>query len=197
LRGGDPSVDWLVVGLGNPGSRYAGTRHNIGFAIANQLIERWDLGRLRRRYSGLVGQARLGSGSRVSVLLPQTFMNEAGRSVGPARGAFKLDLDRVVLLHDDIDLAFGDVRTRLGGGLGGHNGLKSVRDSLGGDEFYRVRAGVGRPESTDPDTVARYVLTTFTQPETEIWELIHSAADACERLVTGSGKDPLGRPKPP
>jgi peptidyl-tRNA hydrolase, PTH1 family len=188
LRGGDSSVDWLVVGLGNPGRRYTNTRHNVGFEIANELIDRWGLGRLRRRYAGLVGQTRLGSGSRVSLLLPQTFMNEAGRSVGPARGAFKLSLDRVVLLHDDIDLAFGDVRTRLGGGLAGHNGLKSVRDSLGDDEFYRVRAGVGRPESTDPDTVARYVLTSFAEPDSEVRALIQRAADACEGLVAGQSR---------
>jgi PTH1 family peptidyl-tRNA hydrolase len=111
-------------------------------------------------------------------------MNEAGRSVGPARGSFKLDLDRLLVIHDEIDLPFGDIRTRLGGGLAGHNGLKSLRRELGGADFHRVRVGVGRPDSTDPDIVAAYVLGRWRQPASEVAGLISRAADEAERLVT-------------
>jgi PTH1 family peptidyl-tRNA hydrolase len=119
----------------------------------------------------------------VAVLRPQTYMNEAGRSVGPARGSFKLDLDRLVVVHDDIDLPFGEIRVRLGGGLAGHNGLKSLKRELGGADFQRVRVGVGRPDSTDPDIVAAYVLGRWRRPSSEVADLISRAADEVERLV--------------
>jgi peptidyl-tRNA hydrolase, PTH1 family len=121
------------------------------------------------------------------VLLPQTFMNESGEAAGPARGAFKVSLDRVVVLHDEIDLPFGEVRSKLGGGLAGHNGLKSLGHGLGGSDFWRVRAGVGRPESTDPETVSRYVLTSFAEPEEAVATLIRDSADEAERLVEELG----------
>jgi PTH1 family peptidyl-tRNA hydrolase len=121
----------------------------------------------------------------VAILRPQTYMNESGRSVGPARGSFKLDLDRIVAVHDEIDLPFGDVRVRLGGGLAGHNGLKSLRRDLGSPDFHRVRVGVGRPDSTDPDIVAAYVLGKWRQPASEVDALVERAADAAERLVLG------------
>jgi peptidyl-tRNA hydrolase, PTH1 family len=113
-------------------------------------------------------------------------MNESGRSVGPARGSFKLELDRLVVIHDEIDLPFGEVRVRLGGGLAGHNGLKSLRRDLGGPDFHRVRVGVGRPDSTDPDLVAAYVLGRWRQPAASVAELVDSAADEVERLVLGA-----------
>jgi PTH1 family peptidyl-tRNA hydrolase len=119
------------------------------------------------------------------VLRPQTYMNEAGRSVGPARGSYKLDLDRLLVIHDEIDLPFGEIRSRLGGGLAGHNGLKSLKRELGGTDFHRVRVGVGRPDSTDPDIVAAYVLGKWRQPAAEVTALINSAADEAERLVIG------------
>jgi PTH1 family peptidyl-tRNA hydrolase len=112
-------------------------------------------------------------------------MNDAGRSVGPARGSFKLDLDRLLVVHDEIDLPFGEIRVRLGGGLAGHNGLKSLKRELGGADFHRVRVGVGRPDSTDPDLVAAYVLGRWRQPGTEVAQLIDRAADEAERLVLG------------
>jgi peptidyl-tRNA hydrolase, PTH1 family len=112
-------------------------------------------------------------------------MNEAGRSAGPARGSYRLDLDRVVVVHDDIELPFGDVRVRLGGGLGGHNGLRSLRRDLGSPDFQRVRVGVGRPESADPEMVSAYVLGKWRQPRAEVAALIDRAADEVERLVTG------------
>src|SRR6266511_71823 len=114
---GSAAVDWLVVGLGNPGERYARTPHNVGFAVAEELARRWELPRPRQRYAGLFTDGRTGPGGpRVAVLWPQTYMNEAGNSAGPARGALHLDLDHVLVLHDEIDLAFGEVRTRVGGG---------------------------------------------------------------------------------
>ena len=119
----------------------------------------------------------------MAVLQPQTYMNDSGRSVGPARGSYRLELDRIVVIHDEIDLPFGEVRTRLGGGLAGHNGLKSLRRELGGADFHRVRVGVGRPDSTDPDIVAAYVLGAWREPASEVSALVARAADEAERLV--------------
>jgi peptidyl-tRNA hydrolase, PTH1 family len=117
------------------------------------------------------------------VLLPQTYMNESGESAGPARGSLRVPLERVVILHDEIDLPFGEVRSKLGGGVAGHNGLKSLKRGLGGTDFWRVRAGVGRPGSTDPEIVSAHVLGRFTEPDDEVRELIGRAADETERLV--------------
>jgi PTH1 family peptidyl-tRNA hydrolase len=175
-----------VVGLGNPGDRYAATRHNVGFEVASRVAERWGLPRARKRYAGLYTEGRAGAGGpRIGVLLPQTFMNEAGRAASPARGATGVALDRVVVVHDEIDLPFGEVRARLGGGLAGHNGLKSVSRELGGPDFHRVRVGVGRPDSTDPEIVSGHVLTRFREPAGEVRALVERAADEVEGLVTG------------
>jgi PTH1 family peptidyl-tRNA hydrolase len=173
-----------VVGLGNPGSRYAGTRHNIGFEVANLVAERWGLGRGRKRYAGVYTDGRAGPGGpRVGVLLPQTYMNEAGRSAGPARGATRVPLERVVAVHDEIDLRFGEVKVRLGGGLAGHNGLKSLARELGSPDFHRVRIGVGRPDTTDPEIVSSHVLGRFSEPADEVRALAERAAEALEELV--------------
>jgi len=184
--GASATVDWLVVGLGNPGDQYARTPHNVGFAVADELARRWQLPRAKKRYAGLFTDGRTGPGGpRVAMLWPQTYMNEAGTSVGPARGALHLDLDRVLVVHDEIDLAFGDVRTRVGGGLAGHNGLKSLRRGLGSADFARVRVGVGRPDSTDPEIVAAYVLGRWRQGAREVAAVVGAAADAAERIVLG------------
>lgn len=160
------------------------TRHNVGFEIAAELSRRWELPRAKPRYGGLITEGRAGPGGpRVAVLLPQTYMNESGATAGPARGALKVPLERVVVLHDEIDLPFGEVRVKLGGGVAGHNGLKSLRQGLGGVDFWRVRAGVGRPESTDPEAVSSYVLSRFREPRDEVAELIDRAAGEAERLV--------------
>ena len=175
----------MIVGLGNPGSRYARTRHNIGFEVANLLAERWDLPRAKKKFAGLFTDGRtMPGGPRVGVLLPQTYMNEAGRAAGPARGALGVDLDRVVAIHDEIDLPFGEVKARLGGGLAGHNGLKSLKRELGGPDFHRVRVGVGRPDSTDPEIVSAHVLGRFSEPDAEVGDLIERAADVTERLIS-------------
>ena len=184
LRSGGGPVDWLVVGLGNPGSEYAGTRHNVGFEVASELGRRWDLPRAKTKFNGLLTQGRTGPGGpRVALMLPQTYMNEAGRSVGPARGHFKLPLERVLVVHDEIDLPFGRIETRVGGGLAGHNGLKSLKRELGSGDFTRVRVGVGRPDSTDPEIVSAHVLGRFREPKEEVRDLIQRAADAAEGSV--------------
>jgi PTH1 family peptidyl-tRNA hydrolase len=186
-RGGASApVDWLVVGLGNPGAKYAGSPHNVGFEVANLLAQRWELPRAKTKYAGLLTEGRTGPGGpRVAILLPQTYMNEAGRSVGPARGAYRLALERVLVIHDEIDLPFGDVRTRVGGGLAGHNGLKSLKAELGGPEFTRVRVGVGRPDSTDPEIVSAHVLGAFRQSKAEVAALVDDAARVAAAIVLG------------
>jgi PTH1 family peptidyl-tRNA hydrolase len=124
------------------------------------------------------------------VLLPQTFMNASGDSAGPARGSLKVPLDRVIVIHDEIDLPFGEVKVRQGGGLAGHNGLKSLKRGFGDTEFWRVRVGVGRPPSTDPEDVASYVLSHYREPRPEVEALFATAADETERLVEQLGSAP-------
>ena len=183
-------ADFLIVGLGNPGTKYAGTRHNVGFEVANELAARWDLGRPRKAFSGQIVEGRAGvGGPRVAVLLPQTYMNDAGRSVGPARGQLKVPLERVVVIHDEIDLPFGEIQDRQGGGLAGHNGLKSLKQHLGSGDFTRIRVGVGRPDSTDPDIVAAYVLSKFRESPEEVRGLVRSAADRAEAVVAGAAQE--------
>jgi len=152
--------------------------------VANELASRWQLPKAKKRYAGLLTEGRAGiGGPRVAVLLPQTYMNEAGKSAGPARGAYGVPLERVLVVHDEIDLPFGEIRTRLGGGLAGHNGLKSLKQGLGSADFQRVRVGVGRPDSTDPDIVAGYVLSKFREPKAEVEQVVTRAADETARLV--------------
>jgi len=194
-RRGSGPVEWLIVGLGNPGSEYAGTRHNIGFEVVDLLAQRWGLPKRQAKYRGLLTQGRAGPGGpRVAVLAPQTYMNDAGQSVGPVRGTFKLDLHQVLVIHDEIDLPFGDIRVRVGGGLAGHNGLKSVRQALGSPDFVRLRVGVGRPPTTDPNRVASYVLGRFGESREEVATVVEQAADAAEQLVrdaaAGASRDP-------
>jgi PTH1 family peptidyl-tRNA hydrolase len=183
--------------------------------VADALTERWGLGRPKERFKGRIAEGRAGRSTadafdepllggspgnalagasdpplvvtplRVAVLTPQTFMNDAGRSVGPARGSFKLPLERVLVVHDEIDLPFGEIRTRLGGGLAGHNGLKSIKRELGSTEFMRVRVGVGRPSSTDPEIVSGYVLGRWRQTKAEVAELVERGVAAVEQVLEG------------
>jgi PTH1 family peptidyl-tRNA hydrolase len=189
-------VSVLIVGLGNPGSRYAGTRHNVGFEVAQELSRRWDLPKAKERFRGLIAEGRTRPGGpRVAILLPQTYMNETGTSVGPARGQLRVPLERVVALHDEIDLPFGEIRSKLGGGVAGHNGLRSLRDGLASTDFWRIRVGVGRPDTTDPEIVSAHVLGRFTEPPPEVETLVKSAADEAERLVeqvVEESEDPIG-----
>ena len=174
--------------MGNPGSEYSGTRHNLGYEVLAELARRWELPRARDKFRGRLAEGRAGPGGpRVALLQPLTFMNESGNSVGPARGSLRVPLDRVVVIHDEIDLPFGEIQTRIGGGLAGHNGLKSLKRGLGDAEFWRVRAGVGRPDSTDPEVVSAYVLGKFREPKAEVEGLVADAARETERLVERLG----------
>jgi PTH1 family peptidyl-tRNA hydrolase len=142
-----------------------------------------DLGGAQRRASAKP-DAPVRGGHRVALLWPQTYMNDVGRSVGPARGSLKTPLERVLVVHDEIDLPFGEVRTRLGGGLAGHNGLKSLERELGSADFMRVRVGVGRPKSTDPEIVSAYVLGRFRESPEEVSDLIDQARQAVEHVLS-------------
>jgi PTH1 family peptidyl-tRNA hydrolase len=184
--GGTPPADWLLVGLGNPGTRYARTRHNIGFMVLDELQRRWGLPATKDRFKSKVTDGRTGPGGpRVALLWPQTFMNLAGEAVSPARGAYRTEIDHVLAIHDEIDLGFGDLRPRLGGGLAGHNGLKSMKAQLGTADFGRLRIGVSRPDSTDPEIVSAWVLGKFSEPPSQVANLISDAADVVESIVDG------------
>jgi peptidyl-tRNA hydrolase, PTH1 family len=146
------------------------------------------LGKPRKKFGGLLAEGRSGPGGpRVVILQPQTYMNGSGDSAGPARGSLKVPLDKVVVLHDEIDLPFGEIQVRLGGGLAGHNGLKSLKRGFGDPEFWRVRVGVGRPDSTDPEIVSAWVLGRFREPKAEVEALVADAAGETARLVERLG----------
>jgi PTH1 family peptidyl-tRNA hydrolase len=176
--------------LGNPGERYARTRHNVGFRVATELADRWQMSPAKDRYKARIAEGRTRPGGpRVVLLQPQTYMNESGDSAGPARGQLRIPLDRVIAVHDEIDLPFGEIRSKLGGGVAGHNGLKSLKRGLGSPDFQRVRVGVGRPDSTDPEIVSAYVLGRFSEPADDVAGLISSAADEVERLIDTISSD--------
>jgi PTH1 family peptidyl-tRNA hydrolase len=158
--------------------------------VASELAERWDLPKPKQKFNGVISEGRTRPGGpRVALLQPRTYMNESGNSAGPARGSLKVPLDRVVVVHDEIDLPFGEVQARIGGGLAGHNGLKSLKRGFGDAEFWRVRVGVGRPESTDPEIVSAYVLGRFREPKAEVEALLSRAAEETERLVDKLGSE--------
>jgi len=174
------TLDLLVAGLGNPGREYADTRHNIGFMVADELARRHG-GSWRGKFSGELSEVRA-DGIRLALLKPQTYMNESGRSVGAAARFFKVEPEELIVVHDDVDLESGRVQVRLGGGLAGHNGLRSVAQQLGTGEFGRVRIGVGRPERGDQRPVADFVLSPFP-PEVDVEALVARAADAVESVA--------------
>jgi PTH1 family peptidyl-tRNA hydrolase len=172
------TVEYLVVGLGNPGPTYEGTPHNAGYAVVEELARRHGFPRAKRAFDGRCAEGAVG-GRPVLLLQPTTFMNVSGRSVAAALRALRLSLERVLVVHDHIDLPFGRLRLMQGGGAGGHNGLKSVIGLLG-PGFVRLRVGVDRPPSTDPDVVADYVLSPFAEGKAEVRGLVERAADAVE-----------------
>jgi PTH1 family peptidyl-tRNA hydrolase len=174
------TLDLLVAGLGNPGREYADTRHNIGFMVADELARRHG-GSWRGKFSGELAELRL-DGLRLALLKPQTYMNESGRSVGAAVRFFKVDPEAVVVVHDEVDLEPGRMQARLGGGLAGHNGLRSVAHHLGTGDFARLRIGVGRPERGDPRPVADFVLSPFG-PDVDVDALVARAAGAVEAIA--------------
>jgi PTH1 family peptidyl-tRNA hydrolase len=182
LRRGEraSTLDLLVAGLGNPGGGYARTRHNVGFLVADELARRHD-GSFRSKFNGQLAEVRLDD-LRLALLKPETYMNVSGKSVAAAGKFFKVDAADLLVVHDDVDLATGRLQARLGGGLAGHNGLRSIASSLGTQDFLRLRIGVGRPERGDPRPVADYVLSEF-EPELEVEALVARSADAVESLA--------------
>jgi PTH1 family peptidyl-tRNA hydrolase len=173
------SLDLLVVGLGNPGREYARNRHNVGHMVVDALAERHG-GSWRSKFSGQLAEIRL-DGHKLALLKPETYMNESGQSVGAAARFFKLDPDAVLIVHDEGDLERGRMQLRIGGGLGGHNGLKSIASHLKTPEFMRLRVGVGRPGRGDPRPLADYVLADF-EPHDDVDSLVWNAAQAVEKL---------------
>ena len=151
----------LLVGLGNPGARYAGNRHNIGFMVVQEIAKRHGIGPWRRRFQGVACEGPVG-GERALLLLPGTFMNESGRAVAEAVHFYKLPLHAVTVFHDEIDLRPAKVRVKIGGGIAGHNGLRSISEHIGND-YRRVRIGVGHPGNKD--MVQHYVLSDFAKSE--------------------------------
>jgi PTH1 family peptidyl-tRNA hydrolase len=176
---GASSLDLLVVGLGNPGREYAANRHNVGFMVVDELARRHG-GSWRGKFSGRLAEVRI-DGHRVALLKPETYMNESGRSVRAATGFFKLDPAAVLVVHDDSDLEPGRLQARRGGGLAGHNGLRSLAQQLGTQDFLRLRVGVGRPGRGDRRPLADYVLSDFDADE-DADGLVGRAADAVEAL---------------
>jgi PTH1 family peptidyl-tRNA hydrolase len=178
----EPAIG-LVVGLGNPGVRYARTRHNVGQMVLEQLARRLHAGRPTSRFAGAYREARGPSGP-VGLLVPETFMNDSGRSVGPAAGSLRLDPGQVLVIHDEIDLPFGVVRGKRGGGAGGHNGVRSVAQGLGSREFLRIRVGVGRQPPEFRGDEAAWVLANFSEPRDEVEALITRAVAVVETALT-------------
>jgi PTH1 family peptidyl-tRNA hydrolase len=176
----DSSLDLLVVGLGNPGREYERNRHNVGFMVAEELARRHG-GSWRGKFSGRLAEIRIDD-HRVGVLKPETYMNESGRSVSAAARFFKLEPDAILVVHDESDLEPGRLQARRGGGLAGHNGLRSIAAQLGTPEFLRLRVGVGRPARGDRRDPADYVLSNF-EPADDAEALVARAADAVETIV--------------
>jgi len=175
------TLDLLVAGLGNPGREYARTRHNAGWLVADELARRHD-GSFRSKFDGQLSEIRLGD-LRLALLKPETYMNISGKSIGAAQRFFKVEPERLLVVHDDVDLEEGRLQARAGGGLAGHNGLRSIAGALGTQDFLRLRIGVGRPGRGDPRPVADYVLSPF-EPELDVDALIARAADAVETIAT-------------
>jgi len=183
FRRGEPAstLDLLVAGLGNPGARYERDRHNVGRMVVDELARRHDA-TFKSKFNGLLGEARIGD-ARIALLAPETYMNESGRSIAAAARYFKVAPEDVLVVHDDVDLDVGRLQARLGGGLAGHNGLRSIAQSLGTPEFLRLRIGVGRPGRGDQREVADYVLAQFEAHE-DREAIVARAADALEVVVS-------------
>ena len=177
------TLDLLVAGLGNPGRQYERTRHNAGWMVVDELARRHD-GSFRSKFDGQLSEIRLGE-LRLALLKPETYMNVSGKSIAAARRFFKVEPESLLVVHDDVDLDPGRLQARSGGGLAGHNGLRSIAGTLGTQDFLRLRIGVGRPGRGDRRPVADYVLSAF-EPEFDVEALISRAADAVE-TIAGEG----------
>ena len=174
------TLDLLVAGLGNPGREYERTRHNAGWMVVDELARRHG-GSFRSKFSGQLSETRLDD-LKLALLKPETYMNVSGRSIGAAGKFFKVDPADVLVVHDDVDLGPGRLQARFGGGLAGHNGLRSIAQTLGTNDFLRLRIGVGRPGRGDRRSVADYVLGGF-EPEVDVDALIGRSADAVETMA--------------
>jgi len=174
------TLDLLIAGLGNPGRDHADDRHNVGWMVVDELARRHD-GSFRSKFSGRLAETRIG-GSRIALLEPETYMNDSGRSIAAAARFFKLPPKDVLVVHDDVDLDVGRLQARAGGGLAGHNGLRSIAQVLGTPEFLRLRVGVGRPRRGDQRPVADYVLSPFAV-EDDADTIVSRAADAVESVL--------------
>lgn len=177
------TLDLLVAGLGNPGREYALTRHNVGWMVVDELARRLG-GSWRSKFSGQLAEVRLDD-LRLALAKPETYMNESGRSIGAAARFFKVDPGSLLVVHDDVDLEEGRLQARLGGGLAGHNGLRSIAQAVGSQDFLRLRVGVGRPGRGDRRSVADYVLAGF-DPAVDVDALVTRAADAVEAMARDS-----------
>ena len=187
FRRGDSAstLDLLVVGLGNPGREHERDRHNVGWMVADELARRMD-GRWRAKFSGQLAEVRLDA-LRLALLKPETFMNDSGRSVAAATRFFKVEPESLLVVHDDVDLEPGRLQARAGGGLAGHNGLRSLAQTLGTQEFLRLRIGVGRPGRGERRPVADWLLQPF-DPGTDVEVLVERGAE-CALLVAREGVD--------
>lgn len=183
FRRGDSAstLDLLVAGLGNPGREHERDRHNVGWMVIDELARRCDAS-FKSKFSGRVSETRV-AGARVALLKPETYMNESGRSISAAARFFKVSPESVLVLHDDVDLDVGRLQARLGGGLAGHNGLRSIAQALATHEFLRLRIGVGRPGRGDQRDVADFVLAPF-EAHDDRDGVVSRAADAVESLLT-------------
>jgi len=178
---GASTLDLLVVGLGNPGREYERTRHNAGWLVLDELARRHG-GSWRSKFSGSLAEVRL-DGLRLALLKPETYMNDSGRSVGAAARFFKVEPGGLLVVHDDVDLEPGRLQARLGGGLAGHNGLRSLAQHLGSQDFLRLRIGVGRPGRGDRRSVSDWVLSAFA-PEDDVEAVVSRSADAVETIAS-------------
>lgn len=170
----------VIAGLGNPGREYERTRHNVGWLAVDELGRRAATS-FKTKFHGQLAETRIAD-ARVVLLKPETYMNESGRAIGPALAFYKMPAAELLVIHDDIDLDEGRLQVRLGGGLAGHNGLKSIAQTLGTNDFLRLRIGVGRPGAGDRRSVADYVLSGF-DPHVDLAALVGRAADIAETLV--------------
>lgn len=187
-------MSWLVVGLGNPGPEYANTPHNIGFDVLDRLADRHRI-TLVGKHEGRWGVGRLGRDARhdTALLEPLTYMNLSGRSVKPALKTLGLDPAQLLVVHDEIDLEFGRLQLKFGGGLAGHNGLKSIAELLGTRDFARLRVGVGRPEPGDRRPIRDWILSSWQHPTSVVDDLVDEAARVVEDVVTTSLRGAMKR----
>src|ERR687896_1220933 len=182
LRRGEraSTLDLLVAGLGNPGREYEQTRHNLGWLVVDELARRHGAS-FRSKFSGQLAELRVGD-EKLALLKPETYMNESGRSIAAAARFFKVEPGALLVVHDDVDLEPERLQARLGGGLAGHNGLRSIAQALRTNDFLRLRIGVGRPGRGDRRSVADYVLSSF-EPEVDVEALVTRSADAVETIL--------------